>query len=112
MNVALARPRASIAWSRLMSAPVVALLVALLSWRPVQLVPLPGLDNSWQAGLALAVHSGIAFGDHAIFNLGPLGFLINPQLWQTPLAVLAFAYLLLVHYALALALYLAARRSF
>jgi hypothetical protein len=89
-----------------------AALIALLSWPGVPLTPSQGLDVSWMAGLAMAVHRGITFGDHAIFAYGPLGFLTNTYVWYRGLAALAFAYLLVVRLTLALALFLSTRRTF
>ncbi len=89
-----------------------AVAIALLSWHALPLVPAPGLDNSWGAGLHMAAHDGITFGDHLNFTYGPLGFLDVTTLWYDSTGTLAFAYGLGVRIALALALFVAARRSY
>ena len=90
--------------------PVVA--IALLTWHALALVPGPGLDYSWEAGLHMAAHDGITFGDHLNFTYGPLGFLDVNQLWYDSTGMLAFGYALVVRMALALVLFMAARRSY
>jgi len=91
---------------------VVPLAIVALAWQPLVLAPAPGLDPSWMAALAMAVHNGIGFGDHAVFSYGPLGFLQNSTLWYSGLGMASFAYALLTRFALGMALYFGARRSF
>jgi hypothetical protein len=91
---------------------LVPLAITAIAWQPMVLLPGAGVDPSWQAGLEMAVHSGITFGNHMIFTYGPLGFLNVPQLWYAHLGELAFAYLVLIRLALAIALFAAARESF
>jgi hypothetical protein len=88
------------------------LAITAIAWQPMVLLPGAGVDPSWQAGLEMAVHGGITFGNHLIFTYGPLGFLSVPQLWYAHLGELAFAYTVLIRLALAIALFLAARQSF
>ena len=90
----------------------VPLLITLLSWHPLPLAPQPGLDHSWEAGLQMALHEGVTFGNHLIFTYGPLGFLTVPTLWYSDTGTIAVLYELLVRFALALALFAAARRTF
>ncbi len=89
--------------------PVFAVL---LSWHAVALEPQPGLDNSWQAALHMALHNGITFGDHLVFTYGPLGFLSVPTLWYTDTGTIAFAYTVLIRFALVVAVFAGARRSY
>lgn len=51
------------------------LVVALLGWQITFQTPAPGLDSSWNAGLAMAVEDGLHFGSQIAFTYGPLGFL-------------------------------------
>jgi hypothetical protein len=90
----------------------VPLVIALLSWRPLALEPRPGLDNSWQAALHMALHEGITFGDHLIFTYGPVGFLSAPTLWYSDTGTVAVLYTVLLRYLLALALFWGARRTY
>jgi hypothetical protein len=56
-------------------------LLALLTCSVPALAPAPGLDSSWQAGLALAHRQGLHFGRDIVFTYGPLGFLTVPRLY-------------------------------
>jgi SGNH hydrolase-like domain, acetyltransferase AlgX len=56
---------------------LVGLLTA-LSWPFTNVMGGPGLDNSWEVGLNMAVAQGLAFGQQAIFTYGPLGFSYFP----------------------------------
>jgi hypothetical protein len=96
----------------LASCLVVALAITLLSWHALQLEPRPGLDPSWQAALHMALHYGITFGNRLIFTYGPLGFLSAPTLWYGSTGGVAVLYAVLVRFALALALFLGARRTY
>lgn len=72
--------------------PLLGTLVALLSWRLAFILPAPGLDPSWYAGLNLAIHDGKQFGTEIVFTYGPLGFLRRPFLFFTGLGPIAFVY--------------------
>lgn len=91
---------------------VVPLVIMLLSWHELPLAPQPGLDPSWQAALHMALHYGITFGNHLIFTYGPLGFLSVPTLWYSTTGTIAVLYAVLMRFALALALFLGARRTY
>lgn len=78
--------------------------VALLSWRLGMVSPGPGLDASWNGGLAMAVEQGLDFGSDVVFTYGPLGFLNNPFVWFGDLSVLAFLYLSILHVGLCVGL--------
>jgi hypothetical protein len=94
------------------SVAAVALAIMLLAWQNVSLQPAAGLDQSWIAGLSMAVHNGISFGDHAIFTYGPLGFLTVASDWYGGLGAASFAYLILIRLALAAVLFVGLRRTF
>lgn len=72
-------------------------VLTLLTW-PLG-IGLPGasIDFSWIAGLYMAVNEGRHFGTEIIFTYGPLGFLSWPLLWVGSLAVVAFAYTVLLY---------------
>jgi hypothetical protein len=58
-----------------------------------QLAPTPGLDSSWQGGLALAQAGGLHFGRDIVYTYGPLGFLTVTPLYVvwSGIAAVAFA---------------------
>jgi hypothetical protein len=91
---------------------LVALAIMLLSWHTLPLVPQPGLDASWQGALHMALHYGVTFGNHLIFTYGPLGFLSVPTIWYGGTGTVAVLYAVLARFALALALFLGARRTY
>jgi hypothetical protein len=71
-------------------------VVAAITWPAhPSLVPQPGLDESWMAGMHMAARHGVPFGSHAVYTYGPLGFLAT---WQhlfygiTTLATFLFAF--------------------
>jgi hypothetical protein len=92
--------------------PLIAVGIVLLAWQPVSLVPQGGLDLSWTAGLDLATSHGLGYGRDIVFTYGPLGFLSVSQLWVANLGELAFAYLVVLRIAAAVALFAGARQSF
>lgn len=85
--------------------------LALLTWRATFVAPAPGLDDSWQTGLGMAVEQGLQFGTEVIFTYGPLGFLRAPEVSQGDLAVIAFCYAALLYLAIAVSLVWALRRT-
>ena len=87
-------------------------LVALFTWRLGFPTPIIGLDPSWNAGLYMAVHRGLAFGTQIIFTYGPLGFLRYTGLWYSDLAVISFCFSALLYVALCCSLVWALRRTF
>jgi hypothetical protein len=68
------------------------LIVALLGWRVGFESPGPGIDPSWNAGLAMAVEQGLRFGHEIAFTYGPLGFLNSRIVFCGDLGVLSFVY--------------------
>jgi hypothetical protein len=91
---------------------VLPLAITLLAWHPLPLAPAPGLDPSWHAGLAMAIHDRLTFGADVVWNYGPFGFLHTPTLWFTGLGEAGVVYNLLLRLVLAAATFGAARRSF
>lgn len=85
-------------------------IVALLGWRVGMNPPGPGLDSSWNAGLAMAVDEGLSFGKDVVFSYGPLGFLQAQGLWVDGLSVIAFIWSAAVYVAFCVALVWALRR--
>jgi hypothetical protein len=96
----------------LASSPFLGLVLALLTWPIVSIVPATGPDPSWAAGLYMAHGEGLQFGRDIVFTYGPLGFLEVPVLYEQTMWMLAFAYQLLLHVALAISLVWVARRAF
>lgn len=90
---------------------VLAILVTLATWTPSFNYPVTGLDPSWGGGLYIAIEDGIRFGTDFVFTYGPLGFLNIPVNWDTNLASITFAWLVLLHLALCFALVWALRDS-
>ncbi len=88
------------------------LMIMLLCWRALPLEPTSGLGPSWRGALHMALHFGVTFGNHLIFTYGPLGFLSAPTLWYAGTGTIAVLYTLLLRFALALALFFGARRSY
>jgi len=86
----------------------VALFV--ISWPVPNLVPQPGLDFSFAAGLFMAAHEHLHFGTQIVGTYGPLGFLRYPFLYYTWPARLALLYTGGVHLLLCLTLVWALRR--
>ncbi|HXQ88520.1 MAG TPA: hypothetical protein VN733_02675, partial [Solirubrobacterales bacterium] len=69
-----------------------AALVALLTWRVGMNPPGPGLDPSWNAGLAMATEQGLQFGREVVFSYGPLGFLQSQYMFYGDQGVIAFLF--------------------
>ena len=87
-------------------------LVALATWFVAFQEPAPNLDPSAQAGLYLAIHDGVRFGEDIAFTYGPLGFLTTASGWFTDLQAIAFAWLSTLYVLLACALVWSLRRTF
>lgn len=67
-------------------------LLAILSYRTRNLVPVPGLDPSWQAGLHLSARQELDWGSDLGFTYGPLGYLSIAQLFYDAQGVAALAW--------------------
>jgi hypothetical protein len=92
------------------SIPVLAFVIAVITWQPLQITPAAGLDPSWITGLAMATHRGLDFGTQVIFTYGPLGFLRHQLVMYGDLAVLSTVYVVAVRVGLAAAVLWAVRR--
>ncbi|HEX5989499.1 MAG TPA: hypothetical protein VFY75_04720 [Solirubrobacterales bacterium] len=88
-----------------------AALVALLTWRVGMNPPGPGLDPSWNAGLAMATEGGLQFGREVVFSYGPLGFLQSQYMFYGDLGVIAFLFSAAVYLGLCAALVRALNRA-
>lgn len=87
-------------------------VVALLTWTVRFTLPDISLDPSWWSALYMGAHRGMQFGTEIVFTFGPLGFIHQPWLYFSDLAVIAFLYQGLLHVALAMSVVWALRRSF
>jgi len=79
---------------RWLLASLVSLAATVLSWRPVAWAKVaPGLDPSWQAGLAEAFEHRLQWGPQIVFTFGPYGFVdtLMPFYWATTLLTVVFA---------------------
>jgi hypothetical protein len=86
------------------------LIVALLGWQIGFETPGAGLDPSWNAGLAMAVHQGLHFGSDVVFTYGPLGFLNTRLVFFGDLASLSFVYAAALYVLFCIGLVWALRR--
>lgn len=85
-------------------------IVALLGWELGMNSPGPGIDQSWNAGLAIGAHEGMQWGREIVFSYGPLGFLQSQSMWFSDQAVLAFLFSAGVYLGFCIALVYALRR--
>ena len=90
---------------------IFGVLMAIASWPVASMVPQAGLDQSWQAGLAMAIPLHLQWGPSIDFTYGPLGFLVVPTLYSGVTALLSVVYLFVIHTALFVLLLRAALRS-
>ncbi|UTI65055.1 hypothetical protein NBH00_02330 [Paraconexibacter antarcticus] len=90
----------------------VGLLLAALSWQTIGEAPQAGLDPSWQAGLHMAAHDGIAWGRGLAFTYGPLGWLRSPAFWFGQSGSLALLYLAVIRVGSSAVLWTLAARRF
>jgi hypothetical protein len=105
------RLRSILNWGAELPSWPAALIVAVLTWQVGMSPPGPGLDASWNAGLAMALEGGLQFGREVVFSYGPLGFLQNQFIWFGDLAVLAFLFSATLYLAFGFALVWALRRT-
>ena len=87
------------------------LIVALLGWGISFETPGPGIDPSWNAGLAMAVDQGLRFGHDVVFTYGPLGFLNSRLVFFGGLSVLSFLYAAALYLLFCVGLVWALRRA-
>jgi hypothetical protein len=90
---------------------ITGVLVALLTWQVNIALPGTGLDESWKAGIYMAIQHGMDFGNEIVFTYGPLGFLAYPGLWVGSLGVLAFLFSSVIFIAFGVTLVAALERS-
>jgi hypothetical protein len=74
-----ARGARSAGHARLGFGAVVVVALTALTWPVTSVTPSAGLDNSWQAGLSLALARGLVFGRQVVFTYGPLGLVTEPR---------------------------------
>lgn len=87
------------------------LIVALLGWSVGFQTPGPGVDPSWNAGLAMAVDQGLHFGTQVVYTYGPLGFLQSQLVFFGDLGILSFLYGALLYVLFTIGLVWALRRA-
>ncbi|MCB0871332.1 MAG: hypothetical protein KDB52_10915 [Solirubrobacterales bacterium] len=86
-------------------------IVALLGWQVAFQTPIPGLDESWWAGLYMAAHDGKQFGTEIVFTYGPLGILREPWLFfPGSLSLIPYLYDAVIFTAFCIALVAVLRR--
>jgi len=96
--------------ARRASTPLVAVLLAFLTWREVNFTPVDSLDPSWQAALHMAAHFGLP-SDGLVFTYGPLGFLAQPVAHYSTTVLLSSLYVFGVGVAVCAALVGVLRRG-
>lgn len=92
------------------STPLLAVVIALVTWPGLPLIPGAGLDPSWQVALQLATHRGLDWGTQIAFTYGPLGFLSQPLTMYGGLSALSAIYAVLALVGVAAAYLWAGRR--
>jgi hypothetical protein len=98
--------------NRVVQTALGAVAIAWLTWPVDTLTPAPGVDAGWQAGLNMASHQSLQFGQDVIFSYGPLGFLAFPFLYYPVNAGLAGLYVGALQVGTAGSLLWTARASF
>lgn len=96
--------------ARLASTPVLGVLLALLTWRHTNFLPVDSLDPSWQAALHMAAHERVPF-NRIVFTFGPLGFLAQPEGFYASTMVLSALYVFAVQASLCSAVLSVLRRT-
>jgi hypothetical protein len=92
------------------STPVLGVLLAFLTWRHTNFLPVDSLDPSWQAALHMAAHDRVPF-NRIVFTFGPLGFLAQPEGFYASTMVLSALYVFTVQASLCAALVSVLRRT-
>lgn len=96
--------------ARRASTPVLGVLLALLTWRQTNFLPVDSLDPSWQAALHMAAHDRVPF-NRIVFTFGPLGFLAQPEGFYASTMVLSALYVFAVQASLCAAMLSVLRRT-
>jgi len=81
------------------------------TWPLAARVPTAGLDNSWVAGLGMALRDHLDYGREVIFTYGPWGFVEHLALYDTEAYRLALGYHLVLRGAEALLVWIAVSRT-
>ena len=89
---------------------MLGVLLALLTWRHTNFLPVDSLDPSWQAALHMAAHDNVPF-NRIVFTFGPLGFLAQPEGFYASTMVLSALYVFTVQLSLCAALVSVLRRT-
>ncbi len=98
-------------------------MLAVITWASAPLAPQGGIDQSWQATMAMAaqrafagsgalVPGGAAFGSRIQFSYGPLAFLTSNAVWYPDVGVAATVWMALLRVAVLTSLVWSLRRSF
>ena len=96
--------------ARRASTPVLGVLLAVLTWRHVNFVPVDSLDPSWQAALHMAAHDRWP-SSRIVFTYGPLGFLAQADGFFASTVVLSALYVFAVQASLCAAIISVLRRT-
>lgn len=96
--------------ARRASTPALGILLAFLTWRHTNFLPVDSLDPSWQAALHMAAHDRMPFS-RIVFTYGPLGFLAQPEGFFASTMVLSALYVFAVQASLCAALISVLRRT-
>jgi hypothetical protein len=99
-----------VAAARRAATPLLGLLLAVLTWRHVNFLPVDSLDPSWQAALHMAAHDRMPF-KRIVFTYGPLGYLAQPEGYYASTVVLSALYVFSVQASLCAALVSVLRRT-
>ena len=99
----------AVAVARRAATPLLAIVLAVLTWRQVNFMPVDSLDPSWQSALHTAFHERMPFKG-LVFTYGPLGFLAQAEGYYSSTVVYSALYVFGVQLALCAALISALRR--
>ena len=99
-----------VALARRAATPALGIVIAFLTWRHTNFLPVDGLDPSWQAALHVVAHERVPF-DRIIFTYGPLGFLAQTEGFFASTMVLSALYVFGVQASLCAALMSVLRRT-
>ncbi|HUR23727.1 MAG TPA: hypothetical protein VMZ73_07640 [Acidimicrobiales bacterium] len=102
--------QAGVAVARRASTPVLGVLLALLTWRHMNFLPVDSLDPSWQAALNMVAHDRLPY-NRIVFTYGPLGFLAQPEGFYASTMGLSALYVFAVQTSLCSALVSVLRRT-
>jgi hypothetical protein len=96
--------------ARRASTPLLGVLLALLTWRHTNFLPVDSLDPSWQAALHMVAHDRLPY-NRIVFTYGPLGFLAQPEGFYASTMALSALYVFAVQMSLCTALVSVLRRT-